>query len=105
MGVSLWFGILTVAVLVIVRSPWYWNCFQRLHVTWRFMGSYKWGRKSPNMGHNYRYPTYNLIIAHEPPSRFKELTQNVTCSFVLLGVMLLPYYIVRHSPNLIVRMV
>ena len=55
------------------------------------MGSYKWGRKSPNMGHNCRYPTYNLIIAHEPPSRFKELTQNVTCSFVLLGVMLLPY--------------
>ena len=27
--------------------------------TWRFMGSYKLGCKSPNMGYNYRYPTYN----------------------------------------------
>ena len=25
--------------------------------TWRFMGSYKWGYKSPNMGYNYNYPT------------------------------------------------
>ena len=23
------------------------------------MGSYKWGSKSPNMGYNYSYPTYN----------------------------------------------
>ena len=23
------------------------------------MGSYKWGYKSPNMGYNYNYPTYN----------------------------------------------
>ena len=23
------------------------------------MGSYKWGFKSPNMGYNYRYPTYS----------------------------------------------
>ena len=23
------------------------------------MGSYKWGYKSPNMGYNYSYPTYN----------------------------------------------
>ena len=27
-------------------------------VTWRFMGSYKWSYKSPNMGYNYRYLTY-----------------------------------------------
>ena len=26
---------------------------------WRFMGSYKWGYKSPNMDYNYDYPTYN----------------------------------------------
>ena len=26
--------------------------------TWRFMGSYKWGYKSPNM---YSYPTYNPV--------------------------------------------
>ena len=25
----------------------------------RFMGSYKWGYKSPNMGYKYIYPTYN----------------------------------------------
>ena len=25
----------------------------------RFMGSYKWGYKSPNMGYKYSYPTYN----------------------------------------------
>ena len=23
------------------------------------MGSYKWGYKSPNMGYDYTYPTYN----------------------------------------------
>ena len=35
------------------------------------MGSYKWGYKSRNMGHNYGYPTYNpLITTHEPSSRF-----------------------------------
>ena len=27
--------------------------------TWRFMGSYKWGYKSPNIGYNQSYPTYN----------------------------------------------
>ena len=27
--------------------------------TWRFMGSYNWGYKSPNMGYTYGYPTYN----------------------------------------------
>ena len=26
---------------------------------WRFMGSEKWGYKSPNMGCKYSYPTYN----------------------------------------------
>ena len=24
--------------------------------TWRFMGSYKWGYKSPSMGYFYSYP-------------------------------------------------
>ena len=28
--------------------------------TWRFMGSNKWGYKSPDMGYKYSYPTYNL---------------------------------------------
>ena len=32
-------------------------------LTWRFMGSYKWAYKSPNMGYQYSYsayiPTYN----------------------------------------------
>ena len=27
--------------------------------TWRFMDSYKSGYKSPIMGYNYSYPTYN----------------------------------------------
>ena len=31
--------------------------------TWRFMGSFKWGYyKSPNMGYNDGYPTYNSVI-------------------------------------------
>ena len=25
-----------------------------------FRGSYKWRYKSPNIGHNYSYPTHNL---------------------------------------------
>ena len=29
------------------------------HLTWRFMGSYKWGSKSPNIGYNYSYPSSN----------------------------------------------
>ena len=28
-------------------------------LTWRFMGTYKWGCKSPNTGYKYSYPTYN----------------------------------------------
>ena len=32
---------------------------QGLRGTWRFMGSYKWGYKSPNLGYKYCYPTYN----------------------------------------------
>ena len=28
-------------------------------LAWRFMGSSKWGYKSPNMGYKYRYTTYN----------------------------------------------
>ena len=39
-------------------------------VTWRFMGSYKWAKESPNLGDQYSYPTYTLLITtHEPPSR------------------------------------
>ena len=38
--------------------------------TWRFMGSYEWGYKSPNMGYKYSDPTYNpTVTTHEPPSR------------------------------------
>ena len=39
--------------------------------TWRFMGSYKRGYKSPNIGYRYSYPTYNPIHSYpcnEPPS-------------------------------------
>ena len=32
---------------------------------WRFVGSYKWGYKSPNMSYKYSSPTYN---PHEPSS-------------------------------------
>ena len=28
-------------------------------ITWRFMGSYKWGYKCLNMGYIYSYPSYN----------------------------------------------
>ena len=28
-------------------------------LTWRFMGSYKWGYKSANKGYKYGYLTYN----------------------------------------------
>ena len=28
-------------------------------IAWRFMGSYKWGYKSLNMGYNCSYPPYN----------------------------------------------
>ena len=37
------------------------------------MGSYKWGCKSPNMGYNYSFPSYNptYITTHEPPSTLK----------------------------------
>ena len=39
-------------------------------VTWRFMGSCKWGYKSPNLGYNKSYPTYSPTrTTHEPPSR------------------------------------
>ena len=53
--------------------------------TWRFMGSYKWGYKSPNMGYNYGYPNYNpLITTHEPPSTLmpptvSRLTRMASC--------------------------
>ena len=39
-------------------------------VTWRFMGSYKWGYQSPNMDYRCGYPTYynpTYKTTHEPP--------------------------------------
>ena len=30
-----------------------------LGITWRFVGSYKLGYKSPNMGYKYSYPTHS----------------------------------------------
>ena len=30
--------------------------------TWRFMHSYKWSYKSPNMGCNYSYSTFNPAL-------------------------------------------
>ena len=39
-----------------MQSPPY---LEFLGVTWRFMGSYKWGYKSPNMGYKYGCLTYN----------------------------------------------
>ena len=36
---------------------------------WRFMGSYKWNYKSPNIGYHYSYPTHKPLIAtHDPPT-------------------------------------
>ena len=32
--------------------------------TWRFMGSYKWGDKSPDIGYKSSYPTYNPIYTY-----------------------------------------
>ena len=32
--------------------------------TWRFMGSYKWSYKSPNMGYNYSFRTYNPTYSY-----------------------------------------
>ena len=52
------------------------RCFltaQRVIGTWGFMGSYKWGYKSPTIGYENGYPTYNpLITTHEPPSTVAE---------------------------------
>ena len=43
--------------------PCYGNLHKILYTpvnpTWRFMGGYKWGYKSLNMGCKYSYPTYN----------------------------------------------
>ena len=37
--------------------------------TWRFMGSYKWGYKSPNMGYTIVILLITpLTTTHEPPS-------------------------------------
>ena len=37
---------------------------------WKFMGSYKWGYKSPNVGYNYSPLLITpLLTTHEPPSR------------------------------------
>ena len=40
-----------------------WGCkgfgFPSLHPAWRFMGSYKWGYKSPNYTYNPTLGTYN----------------------------------------------
>ena len=46
-----------------------------LEVTWRFMGSEKWGYTSPSIGYKCSYPTYRtlLITTHEPPSRDLEV--------------------------------
>ena len=35
------------------------QALKAMRVTWRFMGSYEWVYKSPNMGQKYSYPTYN----------------------------------------------
>ena len=35
------------------------TCAPHANPTWRFMGSYKYGYKSPNRAYNYSYPTYN----------------------------------------------
>ena len=35
--------------------------------TWRFMGSYKWGYKSTNMGDSSSYPTYSPTNNYPKP--------------------------------------
>ena len=41
-----------------------------LRSTWRFMGSYNWGYKSPNMGYTYKVTRLItlLITTNKPPS-------------------------------------
>ena len=34
--------------------------------TWRYMGIYKWGYKSPNSDHNHSYPKYNPTYKNFP---------------------------------------
>ena len=41
-----------------VSSRFCEGCLVRSY-TWRFMGSYKYGYKPPNMSYNYSYLTYN----------------------------------------------
>ena len=39
--------------------------------TWRFMGSYKWSDKSPNLGYNYSYPTHNPTYNYPGTSKYR----------------------------------
>ena len=58
------------------------------HSTWRFMGSYD---KSPNMGYNYSYPTYDYPITFKyflgnPRTEYDEilrplLLKHLSCRF------------------------
>ena len=35
------------------RLPWHFGSLASRMIIWRFMGSYRWGYKSMNMGYNY----------------------------------------------------
>ena len=58
-------------------------------VAFRFMGSYNWGYKSPDMAYKCSYPTYNpTYTAHEPSSRdvhFRPRAGRGICSRGKLG--------------------
>ena len=52
--------------------------------TWRFIGSYTWGYKSPNMGYKYSYPTNNPTYHYPYPEPeplkepfYKDLGRNL----------------------------
>ena len=50
----------------------------KVQLTWRFMGSYRWGYKSPNRVTSIATLLITLLITtHEPPSR--EMLQSIAC--------------------------
>ena len=55
--------------MVLDKTPWPEAACTGFWVYLRFMDSYKWSYKSPNIGYNYSYPAYYnpTMTTHEPP--------------------------------------
>ena len=84
---TLWLLAVRLGALVFGFTWRFANAWER--ESWGFVGSYKWGFKSPNMGHKYGYPTYNpLITTHEPPSRVYSKGAEMIAN-TILGVALI----------------